>query len=94
MVEYAFLHMHYLNGLSLDLNMWFIGFKDKGGDINLPSMSSISFELEFWNFYASHIPTTFVCALALLVLTQTSTRDAPAPVTPQRQATRMGLTLL
>ena len=62
MVEYAFLHMHYLKGLSLDLNMWFIGFKDKGGDINLPSMSAIRFDLDLHNFDVPHIPTTFVCA--------------------------------
>ena len=44
--EYALIQMHYIRCLSLDLNTWFISVEDKGGNISLPSMSTITFELD------------------------------------------------
>ena len=58
--EYSLLLMNYLLHLSLDLNMWFISVEDKGGNISLPSMSTIPFELDRQTFDAPHMPNNFV----------------------------------
>ena len=59
--EYALIQMHYIRCLSLDLNTWFISVEDKGGDIELPSMTEIQFDLERCTFDRLNIPETFVC---------------------------------
>ena len=58
--EYSLLLMNYLLHFSLDLNMWFISVEDKGGNISLPIMSTIPFELDSQTFDAPHMPNNFV----------------------------------
>ena len=90
--EYALIQMHYIRCLSLDLNTWFISVEDKGGDIELPSMTEIQFDLERCTFDRLNIPETFVCPPLALALLKPSIRSYPAPTlaTTQWKATRIG----
>ena len=85
--------MHYLHRLSLELDTWFINVEDEGGGgVDLPSMSTIHFDLDQRTFDAPYIPATFFCSLPDPVTTTTNIWTAPdsTPAPLQRQSARMG----
>ena len=77
--EYSLLPIRYLRCLSLYLNTWYISVEDEGGNIEIPSITAIRFELDRRTFDAPHMLATLVCAPLAPPTTSTTTRCGPTP---------------
>ena len=79
----------FLRQLTLNLNTWCVIVEEEAGDIYIPNLSMIFFELDCRTFYAPHMPATCRAPTGTGVSTGSpnpTPTPAPSPV-PARTAT-------